>query len=162
MSIVTKTGDKGETGLLKGCRVPKTDPSLEAIGDLDELSAQLGMTPNAETERIQNDLFELGALLAGSQGTMTEQRKRIEKELAALEPTLQPLKNFILPGGHPVAAQLHFARAICRRAERHLAALAEKPEAAQPYLNRLSDYLFLLARSQNQKTHTKEVLWKKV
>ena len=162
MSIVTKTGDNGETGLLKGCRIPKTDPTLEVIGDLDELSAQLGITPNAETERIQNDLFELGALLAGSQGTMAEPLKRIEKELTELESVLPPLKNFILPGGHPVAAQLHFARAICRRAERHLAALAEKPEAAQPYLNRLSDYLFLLARSQNRKTHTKEVLWKKV
>ena len=162
MSIVTKTGDNGETGLLKGCRIPKTDPTLEVIGDLDELSAQLGITPNAETERIQNDLFELGALLAGSQGTMAEPLKRIEKELTELESVLPPLKNFILPGGHPVAAQLHFARAICRRAERHLAALGKNPTDALPYLNRLSDYLFLLARSQNQKTHTKEVLWKKV
>ncbi len=162
MSIVTKTGDKGETGLLKGRRLPKTDPLFEVIGDLDELSAQLGLTHNNSTERIQNDLFELGALLAGLEGGMIAQLQRIEEELFVLEPTLAPLKNFILPGGAPEAAQLHLARAVCRRAERHLASLSIQPAHALPYLNRLSDYLFLLARRSNQATQTKEVLWKKV
>ena len=86
MSIVTKTGDKGETGLLKGRRLPKTDPLFEVIGDLDELSAQLGLTHNNSTERIQNDLFELGALLAGLEGGMIAQLQRIEEELFVLNP----------------------------------------------------------------------------
>ena len=162
MSIVTKTGDRGETGLLKGERLPKIAPLFDVIGDLDELSAQLGLTPSAETGKIQNDLFELGAILAGSSGDMAKPLLRIEEELTALEATLPPLKNFILPGGGPSAAQLHLARTVCRRAERHLAALTEKPDHALPYLNRLSDYLFLLARSANQASKTKELIWKKM
>ena len=125
MSIVTKTGDKGETGLLKGRRLPKTDPLFEVIGDLDELSAQLGLTHNNSTERIQNDLFELGALLAGLEGGMIAQLQRIEEELFVLEPTLAHSKtsssrrrtkprNFTCP-------------AVCRRAERHLASSPYSP-----------------------------------
>lgn len=163
MSIVTKTGDNGTTGILHGQRLLKTDPRIEAIGTVDELSAQLGLTPGPGIERIQCDLFELGALLAdpATQGSMSEQLQRIETELFTLEPTLPPLKNFILPGGTPEAAQLHLARTVCRRAERTLLALETTPPQAAPYLNRLSDYLFLLARAVNIKHGKKEVLWKK-
>lgn len=147
MSIVTKTGDKGETSLLNGTRVPKSDPRIEFVGDLDELSAQLGHVNRPEIQRIQRDLFELGA---GRE--MGEALKRIEQELYALEPTLPPLKNFILPGGHPDAARLHLARAVCRRAERHA--------GKSPYLNRLSDYLFLLARQVNLENNVEEIIWK--
>ncbi len=161
MTIVTKTGDNGTTGLLHGQRLQKTDPRIEAIGTVDELSASLGLTPSQEIERIQCDLFELGALLAGLEGSMSEQLQRIEAELFALEPTLPPLKNFILPGGDPEAAQLHIARAVCRRTERTLVALDSTPKDAVPYLNRLSDYLFLLARAINQEKGKMEVLWKK-
>jgi cob(I)alamin adenosyltransferase len=160
MSIVTKTGDQGETGLFDGRRLPKADPTFEVLGDLDELSAHLGLTSTPETRRIQEDLFALGALLAGTKGSMQNALTRIEEEINALEPTLPPLKNFILPGGSPEAAQLHLARAVCRRAERHLTRLPALPEAALPYLNRLSDYLFLLARQRNITSKTAEIIWK--
>jgi len=130
---------------------------------VDELSANLGLVTRPEIQRIQCDLFELGALLADpqTQGALTPQLQRIETELNALEPTLPPLKNFILPGGHPEAAQLHIARAVCRRAERTLTTLNPAPQDALPYLNRLSDYLFLLARAVNQTSGILEQIWKR-
>ena len=160
MSIVTKTGDQGETGLLSGKRVKKSDPCMEVLGDMDELSAQLGFLVKSEIQTIQRDLFELSALLAGAKGSMSEQLKRIETELSAIEAALPPLKNFIFQGGHPDAARLYLARAVCRRAERHLSVLPDLPSDALPYLNRLSDYLFLLARKINLDTKTPELLWK--
>lgn len=188
LSIVSKTGDQGETGLFNGRRVKKSDISIEILGDLDELSAQLGLIryPKIQTplQRIQGDLFSLGALLAGwkakdfkkakgfKKAGMCQALKRIEKELDPVERRLAPLTNFIFPGGHPEAAQLHLARALCRRAERHLVKLKDSiklkgplnslPECALPYLNRLSDYLFLLARKVNQESKTKERIWKKI
>lgn len=159
MSIVTKTGDKGETGLIGGQRVPKSDLRIEAIGTIDELSAQLGFVQRPEIQRIQIDLYELGALLADPQSQKNPEKnmnaalKRIEEELRTIEKKLPPLKNFILPGGDTEAAHLHFARAICRRAERAVCRLAPIP-----YLNRLSDYLFLLARQINHEKGTHETI----
>lgn len=162
MSIVTKTGDKGETGLYNGERVKKSDPRMEALGDVDELSSHLGFLPTAEIQKLQRDLFELGALVGnpGSSGSMSGALARLENEVEALEPTLPPLHNFVFPGGHPDAARLHLARAICRRAERHLSKLTPLPVDALPYLNRLSDYLFLLGREANLKNGTSEILWR--
>lgn len=162
MSIVTKTGDKGETGLYNGTRVKKSDPRMEALGDIDELSSQLGFLPAPEIQKLQSDLFELGALLGNpeSTGTMSAALTALEKEVETLEPTLPPLHNFILPGGHADAARLHLARAVCRRAERHLSSLSPVPVDALPYLNRLSDYLFLLGRQANLKNGVPEIVWR--
>ncbi|MEK9159714.1 MAG: cob(I)yrinic acid a,c-diamide adenosyltransferase [Patescibacteria group bacterium] len=161
MSIVTKTGDKGETGLYNGERVKKSDPRMEALGDIDELSSQLGFLQAPEIQKLQRDLFELGALVGNPDGAgnMTAALAALEKEVEILEPTLPPLHNFILPGGHPAAARLHLARAVCRRAERHLSILTPLPADALPYLNRLSDYLFLLGRQANLKNGVPEILW---
>lgn len=161
MSIVTKTGDQGETGLYNGTRVKKSDPRMEALGDIDELSSQLGFLPTPEIQKLQRDLFELGALVGNpvSTGTMSGALAALEKEVETLEPNLPPLRNFILPGGHVDAAHLHLARAVCRRAERHLSVLDPLPVDALPYLNRLSDYLFLLGRQANVKNGVPEILW---
>lgn len=159
MSIVTKTGDQGETGLFNGQRVKKSDLRMEVLGDLDELSSQLGFTP---LQDIQRDLFELGALIGSldPSGTMTPALSRIETAINELEPALPPLRNFVLPGGNSAASHLHLARAVCRRAERHLSALSPLPMNALPYLNRLSDYLFLLARAENIRSGTPEIIWR--
>lgn len=162
MSIVTKTGDKGETGLYNGERVKKSDPRMEALGDIDELSSHLGFLITPEIQELQRELFELGALVGnpGGAGVMSAALARLEKEVEGLEPTLPPLHNFVFPGGHPTAAHLHLARAVCRRAERHLSIITPLPVDALPYLNRLSDYLFLLGREANLKNGTPEILWR--
>ncbi len=170
MSIVTKTGDTGESSLYDGSRAPKRDPRFEVLGLLDELNAHLGLlrakgideiTPFVE--RLQNQLFELGAMIAtpGTTESMAAALLELEAEIDALEPTLPPLTAFILPGGHELAALTHIARTLTRRTERALAALEEKPHAALPFLNRLSDYLFLLAREVNRKNKIHEPIWKK-
>ncbi len=169
MSIVTKTGDSGESSLYDGSRAPKHDPRFEVLGLLDELNAHLGLlrakgideiTPFVE--RLQNQLFELGAMIAtpGSTESMSTPLSELEAEIDALEPTLSPLTAFILPGGHELAALAHITRTLARKAERSLAALEEKPHAALPFLNRLSDYLFLLAREVNKAKQTEEKIWK--
>ncbi len=169
MSIVTKTGDSGESSLYDGSRAPKHDPRFEVLGSLDELNAHLGLlrakgideiTPFVE--RLQNQLFELGAMIAtpGSTESMSTPLSELEAEIDALEPTLSPLTAFILPGGHELAALTHITRTLARKAERALAALEEKPHAALPFLNRLSDYLFLLAREVNKAKQTEEKIWK--
>lgn len=166
MSIVTKTGDQGETGLYGGQRVPKDDARMDAIGTVDELNAMIGVviagmnTPFPELQRIQNVLFTLGADLA----TPHEHNKAIapridqshidelEKWIKILEETPLP-PYFILPGGSKSAAELHVARAICRRAERLIVALSKKVTMGSmiiPYVNRLSDYLFLAALEANK------------
>ncbi len=162
MSIVTKTGDKGETGLYDGARVKKSDPRMEALGDIDELSSHLGFLPTPEIQKLQRDLFELGAHVGNpdSAGNMSAALNALDKEVETLEPTLPPLHNFVFPGGCPDAARLYLARAVCRRAERHLSVLDPLPENALPYLNRLSDYLFLLGRQANLKNGTSEILWR--
>ena len=181
MKIYTKTGDKGETGLFGGGRVPKDDPRVEAYGDVDELNAVIGMARAVEVMpridevlvSVQRDLFAIGALLATpDREKMAQhlQKARIdERRIAELEQAiddadaeLEPLRAFILPGGTPKAAALHAARTVCRRAERHVVRLqhtTELPTLAVIYLNRLSDLLFTLARLATKRAGAGEVTW---
>jgi cob(I)alamin adenosyltransferase len=179
--IYTRTGDEGTTGLVDGSRRAKHDLRLEAIGEVDELNSVVGFAAialeadrAAALHRIQNDLFDLGADLAtplgevgGADFTPSEmvlrvvsgQPERLEAEIDLLNAALPPLTSFILPGGSEGAARVHLARAIARRAERAATALAAAEPvnpAALAYLNRLSDYLFVLARAINA---GKDPLW---
>lgn len=173
--IYTRGGDKGQTSLVDGSRLPKHALRIEAYGTVDEASSVIGMARvhaggeiDAALSRIQNDLFDLGADLA-TPGTEMEnalriqpaQVERLEREIDALNTELQPLDSFILPGGSPASACLHLARTVVRRAERQTCAAAEQeplnPVAIQ-YLNRLSDYLFVAARYLNDKGRA-DVLW---
>jgi cob(I)alamin adenosyltransferase len=177
--IYTRTGDDGTTGLGTGERVPKTSARITAYGTIDELNAQLGLVLAAEPaaelaeplRRIQNELLHAGAQLsmAGSGGAappgpQIEARHvaELEKLIDGLNAQLEPLKNFVLPGGHAAAAQLHVARTVCRRAERLTVKLAKQETIAEhviPYLNRLSDLLFVMARYQNKLAGVDERLW---
>ncbi len=178
--IYTRTGDDGTTGLVDGSRLPKSDPRMAAIGDVDEANSAIGVAitalngadPADLLESIQNDLFDLGADLAipgddFTPGEMTlrivaAQVTRLETAIDAANESLEPLRSFILPGGTPAAAALHLARAIARRAERSAVAAAQEvslnPLALQ-YLNRLSDLLFVLCRAVNLSAGG-DVLWK--
>lgn len=160
--IATGGGDKGETGLADGSRVPKSDLRIAAYGAVDELNSALGLAlahvrgPLAESLwRTQRELFDLGADLAKAKGgprITKDHIARLDAELDAQESALPPLKNFILPGGTESAARLHHARTVCRRAERELVALAAReavPQEQLVYLNRLGDLLFLMARRAN-------------
>jgi cob(I)alamin adenosyltransferase len=171
--IYTKLGDGGETHLGDMSRVPKTDPRIEAYGDVDELGARIGValtTPGMPARsvewlgRIQNDLFDLGADLAVPESDTQERLRLNGSQVAWLETacdevngTLEPLRSFLLAGGNAPAAQLHVCRTVCRRAERRVVALggAANPETLR-YLNRLSDLLFILAREAAQDA---ELLW---
>ncbi len=187
--IYTRSGDAGETGLFGGPRVRKDDLRVEAYGATDELNAALGLAIalgaepeiNALLLEFQNDLFTLGGDLAApeaadpaekaaqfkiermSGGRVTELEAAIDRFTAELP----PLTRFILPGGHPLAAHLHLARTICRRAERHCVTLSHAVPAAQAplnpeiirYLNRLSDLLFTLARLANHRLGVADILW---
>ncbi len=158
--IYTRSGDGGRTGLADGRRVAKSGRRVAALGELDELNAHLGLarawveeeSANALLLELQRRLFELGAELAGSGRTRIDDSmvEAVERAIDHRQAALEPLRHFLLPGGGVPAAQLHLARAVCRRAERALWRLAEK-EAVNPsalkYLNRLSDLLFVLARS---------------
>jgi cob(I)alamin adenosyltransferase len=177
MKIYTKTGDNGETGLFGGPRVRKDAPRIEAYGTVDELNAVLGMTRcetlPSEIEsllvRIQNQLFNLGAELATPQPEKLSIARIGPNEIAALEAaidhheaTLEPLKQFILPGGVRGAALLHLARTVCRRAERSIVTLtASEPISGSMviYLNRLSDLLFVLARAVNHSQARADEPW---
>ncbi|MCI0704247.1 MAG: cob(I)yrinic acid a,c-diamide adenosyltransferase [Planctomycetia bacterium] len=177
--IYTKSGDRGETGLGDGSRVSKDSPRVRAIGEVDELNAVLGLVCSncpdcpefALLRTIQNDLFDVGADLCVPQPETEEpaqalrvvaaQYERLEKVIDRLNEKLEPLRSFILPGGTPTAAWLHLARTVCRRAERAVVTLmhTEKVnEHALIYLNRLSDFLFVLARIANHDGKT-DVLW---
>lgn len=167
--IYTRTGDDGTTGLVDGSRRAKHEPRMAAIGEVDEANSALGLAAlvvppdaGAELTRIQNDLFDLGADLAtpGSDFAPGEMTLRVvpgqvdwlEAMIDARNAALPPLTSFILPGGSEAAARVHLARAITRRAERAAVALAAQEPvnpAALAYLNRLSDYLFVLARALN-------------
>ena len=173
MKIYTKTGDAGETSLYGGSRVPKSHLRIEAIGAVDELNAYLGVLDMGELTRIQNELFTLGADLATPADTNSKLKilridaacvALLEKEIDAWTEKLPQLTNFILPGGSKVAAQLHLARAICRRAERSVVRLAEIDAKLNKnilkYLNRLSDWLFVLARKVNADAGVAENIWK--
>jgi len=180
--IYTRTGDAGDTGLFGGQRVDKDDPRVEAYGTVDELNSLLGVArayaEDAAFERLlarlQSDLFSLGADLATPEeagekhGRITilrigpERVAALEAEIDRLEAGLEPLTRFILPGGAPLAAYLHLARCVCRRAERRCVTLARarsvNPEIIR-YLNRLSDLLFVLARAANQRLGAADVVW---
>jgi cob(I)alamin adenosyltransferase len=178
--IVTRTGDNGTTGLAGGKRVSKDSPRVWANGTVDELSSAIGVVRSISADagldtrlrQIQNDLFNLGAELATPADELREGTPRIEQQSVAdleklvedLTRELGPLEEFILPGGDPVAAQLHTARTICRRAERFCVRLSKEEKIGEwvvPYLNRLSDALFTLARWANKKAGVKETHWKK-
>ncbi len=176
--VYTRTGDDGTTGLGSGQRAAKSSPRIEAYGTLDELNAQIGVVLAAgpvrqlldPLQRIQNELFQVGAELAVPKADQPQTPgPRIQAQhVAALEQLmdrlseqLKPLESFILPGGTPAAAQLHVARTICRCAERRVVALAETEPVGPhvvPYLNRLSDALFVMARFQNKASGTSEPL----
>ncbi len=179
MKIYTKTGDKGDTSLFGGQRVPKDALRIEAYGTVDELNSVLGIVraDNKEKEideileQVQNELFVLGADLATPRSSNTKQIRRVEPKDAVrlervidkLDAELKPLRAFILPGGSPVAARLHFARTVCRRAERAVVRLSRNEdigEAITIYLNRLSDLLFVLARYANHCAGVAETKWK--
>jgi len=180
--IYTKTGDDGTTGLVDGSRIAKNDPRMAAIGDVDELNSALGVAiceiaddTLVQTLRvIQNDLFDLGADLAtpaadGDDFTPSEmvlrvvpsQVERLEKAIDSATAELEPLTSFILPGGTKAAAAIHLVRAVARRAERTCVAAGREmsinPQALA-YINRLSDYLFVLGRALN-KGGRDDILW---
>jgi cob(I)alamin adenosyltransferase len=177
MKIYTRTGDSGETSLFGGDRVPKDNPRVEAYGTVDELNSFLGVARSAwpdspvdgELHAIQSDLFDVGAFLASPgtsrfTGVDPDRIEHLERAIDQMEGELTPLKNFILPGGSPAAAHLHVARTICRRAERLVVSLrddTEETRTAIAYLNRLSDYLFVVARFANAKHGVDDVVWKR-
>ena len=177
MKIYTKTGDKGETGLVGGSRISKNSDRIRAIGDVDELNAAIGVARAenvpillAETLAwLQSALFDLGAEIASPPGSKinfailtNEAAEKLEQDIDKQTANLPPLKNFILPGGSKLAAQLHLARTICRRAERSVLKLHEQ-EALRPevltFLNRLSDWLFVAARTANKLENVDDVPW---
>jgi cob(I)alamin adenosyltransferase len=171
--IVTRTGDDGSTGLGDGSRVAKDSPRIQALGDVDELNSVIGVLladqppqPMAQwLAEIQHDLFDLGSELAvpGYSALTDSHVQALEGLVAFMNEELGPLKEFILPGGLRTAALAHQARAICRRAERSIVALAREETLSQPlrrYLNRLSDFLFVLARYLNREGGVPDVLWK--
>jgi cob(I)alamin adenosyltransferase len=164
--IYTRGGDRGETSLGDGSRVAKTDPRVAAMGDVDELNSLLGLVGRGERiERIQNELFDLGADLSvpyepddGKLRVTQEAIDRLEAEIDEANAALAPLKSFVLPGGTDEAALLFLARAVCRRAERTVLSVPASNPLAAVYLNRLSDLLFVLARAAN--LGGEEPLWK--
>jgi len=186
MKVYTGSGDRGKTSLFSGERIAKDDLRINAYGDVDELNSVLGGLiaglPEAlaalvdELTRIQCDLLDVGAWLATTPGSAAvemltpfspEKVAWLETAIDRLDADLPPLKGFILPGGHPAAAQAHVARTVCRRAERHahMVTQGQQDESAKmllTYLNRLSDYMFVLARYCNQQTDTAEILWEAV
>jgi cob(I)alamin adenosyltransferase len=179
VKIYTKTGDSGETGLFGGPRVKKSDPRVEAYGEIDELNAALGIARalvedpevDAQLARIQEELFCVGAELATPHGAKARGAippvdpawtARLEGAMDGWDGELPALTHFVLPGGTRTAAALHLARTICRRAERHVVALAAEVElepAVLAYLNRLSDFLFVAARVANHRARKEEPLW---
>ena len=179
--IYTKTGDKGETSLLSGKRVKKCCIEMQAVGEVDELNAILGIlveeigdefkTKKKKLILIQHKLFVVGAQLASVQTKLNNipkitggDVKALEKWIDEIDAGLPKLKNFILPGGSEEAAFSFYARAVCRRAEREIVSVSEKHEVdhlLKQYLNRLSDLLFVLARWFNKETDVEEVVWKK-
>jgi cob(I)alamin adenosyltransferase len=172
--IYTRTGDAGSTGLGDGARVSKSCPRIQALGDVDELNATLGLLlaeplPESAVRTltdVQNDLFDLGGevCIPGMHIVTEKQVNALEAALDEMNATLAPLKEFILPGGTRVAALAHQARTVCRRAERSLVALSETETVHEPvrqYVNRLSDLLFVLGRWLNHHYGVADVLWQK-
>jgi cob(I)alamin adenosyltransferase len=172
--IYTRTGDAGQTGLGDGSRVAKHAPRIAALGDVDELNAIVGLLLCEELPDevrtlltgIQHDLFDLGGELSVPGGSFFKdtQPARLEQTIDRFNGELEPLKEFILPGGTRAAALAHHARTVCRRAERAAVALAQDETVSIParqYLNRLSDLLFVLARWLNRHAGRGDTLWQK-
>lgn len=178
MKIYTKTGDSGTTSLLGGARVSKAHLRIEAYGTVDELNSFLGVLRDQPVnekrldllKEIQDRLFTLGAELATEPGKdkvvkpdlLPSDIELLEKEMDEMEKHLEPLKNFILPGGHPSVSFAHVARCVCRRAERICIALNDKSPVdglVIQYLNRLSDFFFMLGRKMAQELGIEEVKW---
>ena len=179
--IYTKTGDKGKTSLIGGTKVLKSHRRIEAYGTVDELNSFIGLSldhissfliDNVLAE-VQDRLFTIGSALACDPDKETklkipdlheEDITLLEKEMDKMNEVLPPMKSFILPGGHVAASTLHVARTVCRRAERHCVGMQEKDDEIDPliikYLNRLSDYLFVLARFAAFKLGAEEIPWK--
>ena len=178
MKIYTKTGDKGTTSLLGGRKVAKHTIRIETYGTLDELNAHIGMVqalmnePDKRLHKIQEDLFTLGSQFANDPEKQVKMQlpdidrthvEDLESAIDTMESTLPPMKNFILPGGNQLIAQIHITRCVCRRAERLAALLSSQehiPEFGIRYLNRLSDFFFVFARFMAKKTGANEILWK--
>lgn len=185
VKIYTRTGDKGDTSLFTGQRVPKDDPFIDALGTVDECNCALGsaiaLLPeqdslNAVREQlitIQHALFDVGAALATPRNTAAaakltltrfddDSTKSLEKWIDNMDAELPKLAAFILPGGHPAGAMLHLARSFCRRAERQVLPLYRRGDVSDNvliYLNRLSDYLFVLSRYVNMQCNRPETIW---
>jgi cob(I)alamin adenosyltransferase len=182
--IYTRTGDEGETSLLGGRRVRKDDARIEAIGSIDEVNAAIGLVRvelartgvapaelDDELGTIQHRLFDLGAELASPAAEAPRvsairdaDAGELEASIDRYEETLEPLRQFILPGGMPAAAQLHLARCVCRRCERRLVELASSEGVRSEslrYINRLSDWLFVVARVVNRANRVPDVAWQK-
>ncbi len=176
--IYTRTGDQGQTHLADGTEVPKDAPRMVALGSLDELNAFIGQARTlaeglARTEyasmlaTIQNELFDIGAEIAANaaieEALARERISRLESWIDEARKTIEPLKSFVLPGGSPLNAALHVCRTVCRRAERSMIVLHREgtlPEGTIPYINRLSDLLFALARAAIVQEGGQEYLWK--
>ena len=178
MKIYTKTGDGGKTSLLGGTRVAKYHLRIESYGTVDELNAHLGMLRSMEIRgdlvkdltNIQDRLFTIGSHLASEPGDRKfkipeikdSDVRFVENRIDEMDSELEPMKNFVLPGGHPIIAQAHITRCVCRRAERitqHLNAESDVIEVIPIYLNRLSDYLFVLSRKLSTDLGVKETPW---
>lgn len=175
MKIYTKTGDKGQTSLVGGTRVSKASAKIEAYGTVDELNSSLGIIAAYNEhyadfiKSIQHKLFNIGSTLAAEEDLEFElptidldDITTLEKEIDRLSKILPKLKNFILPGGSVLSAHTHVARCICRRAERRVVELDDQAYILHvQYLNRLSDYLFILSREYLRIEEKEEVIWKK-
>ena len=168
--IYTRTGDQGLTGMADGSRIEKDDVLVRAIGDFDELNSQLAVVASCLPAKfrealfkIQNELFNVGAELTMGQAVITEENVRwLEKSLDEMNQSLPSLKEFILPGGGLAASHCHVARAICRRAERSLVALNRHRQVSElllAYANRMSDFLFVMARCISREVGEQEVYW---
>jgi cob(I)alamin adenosyltransferase len=179
MKIYTKTGDEGKTSLLGGSRVAKYHLRIESYGTVDELNTAVGMLRSLELSagtaevliEIQNKLFTIGSQLASEPGEpkfkipklLGEDTVYLENKIDEMEEDLPVMRNFVLPGGHPSVAQAHVARCICRRAERivlHLKDESDVPAEIPVYLNRLSDFFFVLSRKLTKDLGAKEIPWK--
>lgn len=172
MPIYTKKGDKGETGTFDGRRIPKDDLRVEVLGTIDEANSFLGLSSSFleeqylknKVEQVQKNLFKLGSIIAGAKGSISKLVvMKYEKEIDEWTGKMPILKNFIFPGGCPSASALYTARTVVRRLERLLVRL-NKNEKVNPsiliFINRLSDYLFTLARYINFKSGNSEAIWK--
>lgn len=188
MKVYTGTGDGGKTSLFSGERIAKSDARIDAYGDVDELNAVVGSVAAAlpdhpeakaleqQLTQIQVDLFQMGALLATAPDSPSadslkplsdEHSRRLEHQIDAMQSKLSTLNAFILPGGHPAAAGAHVARTVCRRVERRVVLLAGADQLIKMgleemlvYINRLSDYFFVLARYCNHLAGVEDVLWR--